>query len=579
MIKSFGNILGRFISHVTIIFAYMVMIVSCVNTIDDERLREIAGTIADSPEAALQQLDSINPTELSTSDRHYYSLLTIKAQDKSYIRHKNDSLIMSVVNYAGNHKNLEWYPEALYYAGRVYADLGDSPTALRYFHSAIDALPEEGGDLILKSAILSQTARLLNGLRLSRDALKAVERALDINESLNDTLNLVYNHQLAGDISLRMDSLSNAEKHFLLAAKLGDHLNNKAKYISMVYLAAVKYYQGEPNSALTLIRFAKDSISKRSKFTYLAYAAQIYHANEILDTAYILAKQLTLPDSSNNNRHIAYQILLAEDMRHFSTRDSIDKYTSAYGFELEKYLIDSRRQMAVIQEAGYNYNLIEKEKNRLSISYKTREKWLYISGIIILSLCVMTLYFRNRNNRHIIRLKQSIEKIEKLQALIHPTPDDDTGLIDIVLKKNVESLRISDLRAQLRDMVVDMSHKTDISQVQSFLSLNGNLYEEIQHKINNNQTLNDELWTNLERTVLQGSPEFKQRLTILFGGKIYDDLYKTALLIKCRISPSQSAILIGRTKSTVTLRRKKLAKICFGEDIDLSAIDTLICLL
>ena len=58
-------------------------------------------------------------------------------------RISTDSLIRTVLEYYEKHPGSEQYPEALYYGGRVYSDLGDSPTALRYFQHALDALSGE----------------------------------------------------------------------------------------------------------------------------------------------------------------------------------------------------------------------------------------------------------------------------------------------------------------------------------------------------------------------------------------------------------------------------------------------------
>ncbi len=68
----------------------------------------------------------------------YYQLLTIKARDKAYITHTSDSLILEVLHYYEKRKDKKHLPEAYYYAGRIYRDLGDAPQALEYFFKAID---------------------------------------------------------------------------------------------------------------------------------------------------------------------------------------------------------------------------------------------------------------------------------------------------------------------------------------------------------------------------------------------------------------------------------------------------------
>ncbi len=69
----------------------------------------------------------------------YYRLLKIKANDKAYITHTSDSLILPIVKYYEEKNNKDHLMEAYYYAGRVYSDLNDAPQALAYFQKAVDA--------------------------------------------------------------------------------------------------------------------------------------------------------------------------------------------------------------------------------------------------------------------------------------------------------------------------------------------------------------------------------------------------------------------------------------------------------
>ena len=90
-------------------------------------LKSIAGTMQDEPEAT----------------RMYYRLLCIKANDKAYILHTSDSLILPMLHYYIEKNDKRHLPEAYYYAGRVYRDLGDAPQALEYFEKALELDPDE----------------------------------------------------------------------------------------------------------------------------------------------------------------------------------------------------------------------------------------------------------------------------------------------------------------------------------------------------------------------------------------------------------------------------------------------------
>lgn len=188
-----------------------VILESCSSHKTDHRLMEIAANVSDDPNHAMSRLDSICRDSLAEADSYFYDLLTIKARDKAYVIHTSDSLIRSVIEYYSHDKTNPLYPEALYYGGRVYSDMGDSPTALEYFHNALDVLPSETENLALRRTVLSQTGRLLNSLRLYRDAALYLRETLKLDSVLNDTLNEVYNLQLLGGIYLRAENLDSAE--------------------------------------------------------------------------------------------------------------------------------------------------------------------------------------------------------------------------------------------------------------------------------------------------------------------------------------------------------------------------------
>lgn len=106
-------------------FCLILIFSSCNNNEkDSSSLPAISKFLASNPQRALESLDSIDYCALSASDRHFYDFLTIKAKDKSYIEHTDDSLILDVIKYYSTTDIKDVYAEALYYGGRVYSDLG-----------------------------------------------------------------------------------------------------------------------------------------------------------------------------------------------------------------------------------------------------------------------------------------------------------------------------------------------------------------------------------------------------------------------------------------------------------------------
>lgn len=110
--------------------------------------------------------------------------------------------------------------------------------------------------------------------------------------------------------------------------------------------------------------------------------------------------------------------------------------------------------------------------------------------------------------------------------------------------------------------------------------LESEAYEALQQNIRSESIIGESslLWEELEKTILRVSPKFKSNLYILAGGDLKPSDLHIALLVKCGVSPANMAILVGRSKSTITFRRKEMGKKLFDQDLDANAVDELICL-
>ncbi len=122
----------------------------------DAEFRRIDSMCDTEPEQAIHALDSIDYKSLSEKARHRFDLLKIKSRDKAFIAHQSDSLVLDVIDYYDKHRSEGHYPEALYYGGRVYSDIGDLPTALEFFQKSLDEIPDGQDYLKFRSNVLNQ---------------------------------------------------------------------------------------------------------------------------------------------------------------------------------------------------------------------------------------------------------------------------------------------------------------------------------------------------------------------------------------------------------------------------------------
>jgi tetratricopeptide (TPR) repeat protein len=543
----------------------------CSNIKHDNRLTSIADIVDDSPSSAIEALDSIDHTLLNTFDRHYYDFLSIKARDKAYITHTSDSLILDVIEYYADHQTEGLYAESLYYGGRVYSDMGDTPSAMHYFQSALDLLPPNTQNLKLRGSVLSQTGRLLNSLRLYEQATPYLESVIQLDSICNDTINLVYDLQLLAECYFRAENYGKAELIIHRALEKGTFLPQSFEAKSKVTLAGIKLREGKIDSALVLIRNTTKEVKSITRSGALTFAAQIYQAAGRIDTAYIYAREI-LQDEDQTHHGIGYQVLLSPEVRHFMPQDSIDQLITEYRAYLEGYFDSNESQQSINQQSFFNYQIHERERNKAEHKNELLYRWIIGIVLLVMLLVVALLLYRVRYKNKVIQLYIALERINALTEKLNVQSKE----ISVVNQD-----KLSWLRAQLRSKLIVIANSQAqlpivdpaISMSEAFISLrklieSGKIIKET-----------DELWERLEKVVLDHSPNFVTDLQLLTKGNLTKVDLRTALLIRCGVSPTDMSLLLGRSKGTISSRRAALCYKVFDKNLGTKVIDSVIRLL
>ena len=355
-------------SSFTSVFTILIMVLmACARHTSDPRLLAINRIIEESPNKALSELKKINPDSLDKDSRHIRDLLIIKASDKAYITHTSDSLILDVLDYFESHKEDPYYPEALYYGGRVYSDLGDLPTALDFFRKAADNLSSVDNNLKFRATILSQLGVILNRLRLHKESNNCLKEVVNIDRELNDTVNLpvdimvlAINHINNNNYSLASDLIVESLKN--------DSLSEENRRNLFVLLAVTKYKTENIDEALRIIRNEGKALTNDESSNILAYRAQIYYRAGMLDSAYVIAKRL-IHHPEYINKRIGYRILISPEIRPRIPIDSLNHYIDEYSDGMESYLDENANQAALMQQTSYNYSKYARSNEKILKKY------------------------------------------------------------------------------------------------------------------------------------------------------------------------------------------------------------------
>ena len=554
----------------------------------NKKLEEIDALCDSDPRLAMSMLDSIDYMHLSSADRHRYDLLSIKSRDKAYVRHTSDSLILDVIEYYDGHRKFGLYPEALYYGGRVYSDIGDLPTALEYFQKAIDATPDNRKHLRFKLNVLNQTGRLLHSLRLDSAAIEYLEKSLILNDILKENDSRVaVTHTSLGNSYRNIHDIRNARLHIDKAIRYSCDLSAQRQASVLINLADILTYEGKLDSALNVIRPLPSTVDSLALPECLAVASEIYRDADILDTAYMYARQLTkLKDPSN--KRTGYKVIFSEKLRNYVPKDTLIDLISKYKNTIEEYLNNHEGENAIVQNTRYNYGVHERERRKA-------EKKLYIyalvaaiAAIVSLILLALMLYrkFKKADTEASLAttiniLKDSpyihfpvkasgiqIEDGETLSTereMQNENIDPDNAATRKASNEYTESVEQENL-VEIKKRILSGIRTSDDKTITSLVNpaiRNSQTYRALMEKVNSNDciTISEEetVFKDLEKIIESVSNGFSYRLRILTEDRITPSENRVAMLIKCGFTPLQTAVLLGKQKNTISSHRRNLA--------------------
>lgn len=584
------NISHRILLSIIAIFS----LACCTKHRPDERLAHIYSDISQSPtqaiETAIAALDSINPEELSEPDRHFYDFLSIKANDKAYVLHRSDSLYLDVERYYSTHDDMNLYPEVLYYGGRVYSDLGDYPTALDYFQRSIELVKSKRIQAPFVYSLHSQTGRLLESMRLYDEAIPYIELALQKARDRKDTVNTIHDLFLLGCTCMNNANYTLAMKHFNEAHSLSNLLPDSAQRIhfqakAQMHKASTYLLVGKTDTAVILIKDIPYKVKPLVRNTALSRAASIYLQADMLDSAY-KSSYLLIHNSDMHSKKRGYQIILNPKLKCFSTTDSLEKYIGDYAELLEKDYDENSKTQSLMQRSAYNYNVHEAKREKAERT--NRLLWFSITGAVFTILCLtlIVLWLKYRNNRDKLKLHEAIAKIRELEDSY--ALKKDTGYTPLNEDDKNSSVKVTDgidtmdsLRQSKKEKLLSLYSNNETDYTVSPIILQSDAYNRLYKNITKGTPIKEtsRIWHELEESVLQVSPEFKANLRLLANGRLTDNDYHTALLIKCGISPTQMAGIFCITKGAIVSRRESLCTKIFGENLGTKVIDGIIRLL
>ena len=501
-------------TRLPIIFIAALLIAGCSRiSRNPDLLRADALTTTD-PRAALRLLDSLPSAGLSETDRHFRDLLSVKAADKAYIAHTSDSLILDA---AAWFKGTDLHPEALYYAGRVYSDLGNYPTALRYFQNALDSLPENND--ILRGNVAGQTARLMSNLRMYTKALPFAETALKSSLNAGDTVCSIYDRILIGNIMVRKDDFDIAEKYYTDALNLARRISPKDTVEALSELGTLQYERGHYQQSYEILSQLHDKADKNEVNYILGYLAKSCLKIQRPELAAQYAREMLRTGSANNLR-IAYFVLIQPEIRPFLDLDSIDYYFDKNLEVTERHYNAHEQQAAIIQASMYDYSIHERARQQAESENDTLIIILIGAVAVIMAILCVILFLRYRyqqskNELFDVNYRLNVlNKAFEIKSSKTSTADDSSHS-----ESDVDGDReATAYRTDLNEYIESLDKLSEKRYSVPDRILNSETYVRLKNAISQNRVINDndQIWDELLELICKVSPDFDKKNTHSF---------------------------------------------------------------
>lgn len=501
----------------------------------------------------------------------YYRLLQIKADDKAYVTHTSDSIILPIVAYYEKKDDKEHLMEAYYFAGRVYSDLSDAPRALSYFQKAAD-VSQGCTDYRVISRIYSQIGELSLYQDIYDEALVAYRKAYLYNIQAKDSAGLVFNLKDIGWNYTALNKVDSSLYYYKAAYALAEKLNNQ-QYMNVIQgeLADLYIQLKDYDEARKILQAPLHNVERSNQSAIYSISADLYYNDNKTDSATLYAHR-TLECGTIYARQSAHWILaqIAEQKGDCQTAiKQIQQYTACTDSIQKITKTATIRKM----QSVYNYQLREKENDRLRA--KNAEQKLVITyallGFIILIalIAIYMLYNKRKKDqlqaqlqklkeveegqykKSVLFIEENKKRIEELEAQLEQEKQEK-HLQLVQLQKQQYERNITRAVANLRDeeAAEELFHNSDI-------------YVRIREKANDKGSkMTEEDWTELTTAINSTYNDFTSRLHALYRFSSIE--MKICLLLKAKVPITTIADLTIRSKSAITSARRAMYEKVYG---------------
>ncbi len=530
------------------------------------------------PDSAITLLYSLKEQMKSApqATQMYYRLLCIKANDKAYIMHTSDSLILPILHYYIEENDEQHLTEAYYYAGRVYRDLEDGPQALHYLEKALEVLPKDD-KYPLKSHIYSQMGTLFLYQGLYNQALEIFKKRYVCNTDLKDSVGLVYTLRDMAGAYRNINREDSSIYYYQIAFKIGEKLQ-RPDLTNMIQsqIASLYIHLGKYDLAKIALQDALIDIEHPNKSGIYSIAAEFYRNIGMTDSAAYYYKAL-----------LDFGTIYAKETAHrslaeFASKEGNHKLAIQH-FQAGNLCTDSIQKITYTESLNrmyslYNYQLREKENNRLKDENQKKTNYIIYSLIGFSAIIAFFFVYSQHNEHKKQELKRQLQRAEQIKEINYKRSQQFIEENNLQIQKLEEELNNVNstnniLRKEIqnqKELLHQETRRAEIEQIkreqsQEVLS-NSGIYLLLKERLLDPQGrifITAEEWLSIENTLKEIYPDFFEKLNDIYT--FNDSQLHVCMLIKAGFSPSEIAKLMKCSKETITSIRRRLYNRIFQE--------------
>ena len=593
---------------VIVYLTVLLTVIGCSQTTEIDIAMDQAERIMETRQGdankSLIVLDSLKAqiSGMTEAQRMRFHLLQAKAMNKAYVDFTSDSIMLKVVDYYDRHGSGYEKMTANYLLGCVYRDLGDAPTAMKYFERATKSDGKDIPTYKTLAHVHGQMAYLLEEQSLAESALRELDVAYKYSILAGDTIDALTILSVKAPVYSLVNKMDSSEIVIDSCINMFKRMGCQ-QYAAQMCAYNIRYLlqKGEIGKAHERIKIYETESGyfhngeiESGKELYYYYKGLYYLGVNHTDSARTMFHKCLNYIADPNIKVSAYHGLsLLYDK--IGPADSTAKYALlAYNANDSAY--DRSVSEALIrQQALYNYSKYQETALRSAERAATLGWWLFASLAVLVAVVCSTLFIYKKKKRAagrriaIMQERYETEKtllqreMEEMNALLEERQSLLETKEDLLERReaelNIEIGKREQSIAELQERVAGYEremHIKDIAVLEDEIQ-KAPLKDDFSYYLKNvmEQPSNKD-WDKLIRFAKSNFPKL---YVMLRNYNVNEREIRICLLTRLMFKPKDIAVLVGCRFPEVSLTRSRLIKKIYGIDGKASDFDKRIMLM